>query len=63
MSDEFVYALKERIGNPTLFSGRQQELQYYLDRAHSIEKILHPDSLEYAVKRLERMNFLSVYLI
>ena len=38
MSDQFVYALKERIGYPVLFSGRQQELQYYLDWAHSIER-------------------------
>ncbi len=38
MTDKFVYALEERIGNPILFSGRQKELQYYQDRAHCIEK-------------------------
>ncbi len=40
MEDHFVYALKERIGNPHLFVGRKRELKKHLDWVGNIEKEL-----------------------
>ncbi len=38
MTDRFIYALEERIGEPTLFTGRQKELNQCLEWAYKIEK-------------------------
>ncbi len=40
MNDNFVYAIEERLGDPALFVGRQEELEDHLRWAHKIEKKL-----------------------
>ncbi len=38
MSHKFVYAMKERIGNPDLFTGRKRELKAHLEWVQKIEE-------------------------
>ncbi len=38
MPDNFIYAMKERIGKPLLFTGREEVLKRHLKWAHNIEQ-------------------------